>query len=457
MILAASFLCFLKIGSIDVAEWDEARNGINAFEMYYNGNWIDLYFKGSPDTWNNKPPLFIWMLVGSYHLFGFNEFALRFPSVIAAIVFFVLFFQIIAMYKSKFLAMVCCLMLMSCKAIVGHHVARTGDFDSMFLLMLFSSIFYFLKYIDFKKSFAIIYSFLFLGLAFYTKGTAAFLLLPCYFTYALYKGKLPEIIRDRRFLIGALLFTAIVASWIMLVYCLGNNYRTSHYGTSNAIETLFIADTWNRITGTNNEYESSATYFFTVLDAKMNIWNYIFYAVLAYIFWKLYKRKNRFLQENMLMAVSLVFSSLFTIQILLMQNKHVWYLTPAFPFYFIMICLVLSEIGERFKAIYVLVSLLYVFTISRHFVFLSSQSTSLHDAFKKNAKMLKQSEITIIDQPNQNLLMYIYWNAASVRFIDYNPTSQLKGWVAYDSKRQIDKARERNAISHNDFKLSYFE
>ncbi|UOQ78563.1 hypothetical protein MUN84_08455 [Hymenobacter sp. 5516J-16] len=61
--------------------WDESRVAVNAAEMALNNNWLVAHFEGQPDLWNTKPPLLLWLQVLSIKLFGFNEVAIRLPTV----------------------------------------------------------------------------------------------------------------------------------------------------------------------------------------------------------------------------------------------------------------------------------------------------------------------------------------------------------------------------------------
>ncbi len=65
VLAVASFLLFSVIGKNSISEWDESRNGMNAYEMYHNGDYINLYYAGELDTWNAKPPLVIWLTVAA--------------------------------------------------------------------------------------------------------------------------------------------------------------------------------------------------------------------------------------------------------------------------------------------------------------------------------------------------------------------------------------------------------
>lgn len=159
-------------------EWDEARNGVNAYEMLHNHDWVNYYYAGHIDNWNAKPPLLIWLVVLCYKLFGVGEFALRFPSTVATLFFFYYFYRMVRLFEGDRTAFYTCLILLSCKAVIGQHVGLSGDFDALLLLFLTMSTYYLLLFLEFEHTWALNVAALFLGLAFYTKGIAAFVYVP---------------------------------------------------------------------------------------------------------------------------------------------------------------------------------------------------------------------------------------------------------------------------------------
>ena len=68
------------IGSYGLYEPHEGHFAGVGREMVLNGDWITPRLNGAP--YLNKPPLFYWMIASSYSIFGFNEFAARFPQAI---------------------------------------------------------------------------------------------------------------------------------------------------------------------------------------------------------------------------------------------------------------------------------------------------------------------------------------------------------------------------------------
>jgi 4-amino-4-deoxy-L-arabinose transferase-like glycosyltransferase len=68
--------------SLPLIDRDEPRFAEASREMIQRGNYIVPYFNNQLRL--DKPPLTYWAQVASYHIFGENDFAARFPSAIAA-------------------------------------------------------------------------------------------------------------------------------------------------------------------------------------------------------------------------------------------------------------------------------------------------------------------------------------------------------------------------------------
>jgi 4-amino-4-deoxy-L-arabinose transferase-like glycosyltransferase len=68
--------------SLPLVDRDEPRFAESSREMIERGNCIVPYFNNQLRL--DKPPLAYWAQVASYHIFGENDFAARFPSAIAA-------------------------------------------------------------------------------------------------------------------------------------------------------------------------------------------------------------------------------------------------------------------------------------------------------------------------------------------------------------------------------------
>ena len=83
LLLALCGLCFfLNLGGLPLVGPDEPRYAEVGREMFASGDWITPRLAGH--LWFEKPVLLYWGQALSYHIFGVNEWAARFPSALGA-------------------------------------------------------------------------------------------------------------------------------------------------------------------------------------------------------------------------------------------------------------------------------------------------------------------------------------------------------------------------------------
>ncbi len=152
LVLFTAFAAFdvfhnLSYGGV-IYEWDEARHGVNAYEMLRSGNYMVNTYAYSPDYWNSKPPLSLWQIALAYRLFGYNTFALRFFSalylpIIVASAMWVL---------NRYTGTVCAITTGFLFATTGTrftHLFTSGDPDALFFLMCYAACLF--LYIAYKE------------------------------------------------------------------------------------------------------------------------------------------------------------------------------------------------------------------------------------------------------------------------------------------------------------------
>ena len=85
LIIFSSLLMRLaSLGLYPLMDTSEARYGEIVRLMVETNDWITPYFDYDVPFWG-KPPLFIWLSALSFKVFGINEFAARFPSLLTSI------------------------------------------------------------------------------------------------------------------------------------------------------------------------------------------------------------------------------------------------------------------------------------------------------------------------------------------------------------------------------------
>lgn len=418
---------FWHIGVHDVQEWDEARNAINASEMLHNGDYLNLYFEHKPDSWNAKPPLMIWLIVACYKLFGQNELALRLPAALSTLGFFIYFFRLISKIDSIKASFFSCLVLLSCKAVIGFHVGLGGDFDALLLLQLTASAYYFVCFIDDENKNHLYLAAICTGLAFYTKGPAGLVYLPSFLLYALCRQKLKWMMTNYATWVSLLIVLAIAGSWIVLQAYYGSKTVSAdtHYGTSNSLQVLFWHDLVRRFTDTGFEHEKQARdyfFFFTTMDSRLNLWNYIFYLVVASGLWIAYKKKLpvfSILKQQPAIAFSIIMILPLALVLSLAANQHDWYLAPVWGFVAYLIVRGILYWSSKWKPALYLSGVLFLFVFCRHFYYIHTLSASLHTQMQANKQILQSGDkIVYLGQPYQNILTYLYWMDKETARID---------------------------------------
>ncbi|MCD4793734.1 MAG: glycosyltransferase family 39 protein [Bacteroidales bacterium] len=156
--------------------WDEGSGAHNAIEMLDSASYFIVYHDGVPEHKDAKPPLALWTKVISYKIFGINEFSVRFPTIIAAILTMLLFIFFFWKYlKNPWMALIAIIIIGITPGYMYYHVARTGDPDTLLLFFVSSYILIFIILIEEYTKGRVKYLF-FLGLAIifavYTKSIA---------------------------------------------------------------------------------------------------------------------------------------------------------------------------------------------------------------------------------------------------------------------------------------------
>lgn len=414
LILSVLF-SFWKLGDKDLNEWDESEYGQNAFEMIHNGDYVHYYYNGKIDSWNAKPPLLVWSIVLAYKILGYNAFALRFFSALATVFFFFFAFKLVHLYGNEKLAFITCLILLTCKAVIGFHVGRTGDADALLLLFVTGSLYYFLLFVDFGNKHAIFPAAVFLGLAFYAKGTAAFLLIPGLLLYLIVTGKLKTVIKSAGFWIGISLSVLITLSWVFILLIKGNKLESGAlYGSNSVLETLFVHDTFNRLTSTTFDkiYAPDRFLFIRFLDVRFNVWNYFFYLSIFLGVIGLIKKK-KFLDEIIMLSICIT-----TPVILLLTfaaSTHDWYLAPIALFVSIITSKGIIAICERYNWFNWVWIAVFLFTSTRKFNEINSPKNETAAFFKKNKKYFDEAPLVqLLGTLPQDYFLYLNWYSKKI-------------------------------------------
>jgi 4-amino-4-deoxy-L-arabinose transferase-like glycosyltransferase len=237
-----------------IIEWDEARHGVNAYEMLQSGNYIVNTYQYLPDYWNVKPPLSLWQVMFAYKLFGYNTFALRFFSALYLPVIVVTAMLVL----KKYIGSICAIVTGFLFAMTGsrfYHLFKSGDPDALFFFLCYlSCVFLYVAYKE--KPYYFIGTGICIALAFLTKGMHVIILFSV-ITICLALGHKKHRFSTKQLTIYLFLPMAMpVIIWAAL---------RARYDGILFFEKMFILDVLNRVTSVVENHAGGPTFYIKVL------------------------------------------------------------------------------------------------------------------------------------------------------------------------------------------------
>jgi len=345
---------FGHLGTLPIRPWDEARLAINAYEMYKNGDYIVTHFDGTPEMWNTKPPLLIWMQVLFMKLIGVNELSVRLPSAFAAfftclalLIFFVKYL------KQFWFAFISVIVLVTIDGYIDYHATRTGDYDSLLTLLTTVSGLFFFIFIEKKENKYLYLFFISTALAVLTKSVQGLLFIPAIGIYCLWQKEFLPIIKNKHFYLGLISFLIISLSyyWIREIYNPGY------------IKSVFENELGGRYLVTQGLHAKGFWYYYSLLlEYQLKEWYLLVPCGILIGFSILNDKINKITLFSTLMVLTyfLVVSN--------SQTKTEWYDVPLFPFLSILISIFIYYIFDVLRNVKII-----NYSLSRnwlHFIFM---------------------------------------------------------------------------------------
>ncbi len=339
--------------------WDEGSGAQNAIEMLANKHYFIVYNDGQPEHLDTKPPLALWLKVISYKIFGINEFSVRFPTILANFLIMLVFILFAVKFlKNPFLTWIIPLLMATTYGYMEYHVARTGDPDT--LLMFFITC-YMLSYIVLlekypisRKRFLVFFSFA-LICAIYTKGIAG--LAPAagilLFTFLHSNG--------RKMLLKPELYVAGISVMVIVLmyYIIRNIFDPGYIKAVFKFEiNMFGHHPFNYI-----KHPQTGFYFSYLLNPAFSPY---FYFIPAALIPLIFSRNNL---NRRLILYSLLGAGIFLLGQSLSVTKNEWYISPIYPFLWLLVATGIYEIIAivpkliRLRSLSVIIQILLTGTI----------------------------------------------------------------------------------------------
>ncbi|MGH8046258.1 MAG: ArnT family glycosyltransferase, partial [Chthoniobacterales bacterium] len=308
-------------------------------EMAHSGDLIVTTIHYKPDMWNTKPPLMIWAQALCIKIFGMGEWAVRLPAALAAALTAILLFVVILRVTGNgWAALLAAIVLCTSQGYIGFHGARFGEYDSLLALLTTGYLLCFFFHIESPpgraKNMFVLGFFFLLALAVLAKSIAGLLFGPALLLYALVRGQLITILRNKYAWLGFLGFIVLVAGYYLL----------REHSNPGYLKAVMENELGGRFMASNEGHKAPAGYYFSTLPH----WRFPFWFWLlcvSMVLLPFLRAKWRWLS-----LYSVVSAVLFMGVLSLSKTKLSWYLLPIYPLFAIAIALAFARVAEWIPA-----------------------------------------------------------------------------------------------------------
>lgn len=318
LIALIGFLSFYQLDAKYVDPWDEARHGVNAYEMLNGGSVFQNTYLRQADYYNLKPPLSMWCIMLGMAIFGNGVFALRFYSALCYVILAVAAGLFVKKKFGRAESLFAVAFLAINTTAFQAHMIRAGDADSLFVL-LFSLAMFCMMQIG-EKKYHLYLCGLFFALAFLTKSFHAGVIAAIGGLYLIITGEIKRLsIKNWILFLVSILLPILI--WAVP--------RAMMDGTQFFVK-MWETDVLGRTDGTlqNNiaPFTYYADYYFGAMSGKVTpyLCALVICLIGLFLFSKSFAWKNRemYIGWVLWMVVPFVAFSAVT-------NKLLWYMYPV--------------------------------------------------------------------------------------------------------------------------------
>ncbi|MFH1836915.1 MAG: glycosyltransferase family 39 protein [Candidatus Omnitrophota bacterium] len=327
LLAAASVILFFKLGDMALTDPDETFYAETAKEMLNADEWVTPIIFGKPQF--EKPIFYYWLILLSYKIFGINEFAARFPSVLFGIIGILGVYSLGRLMFSELCGFLSGLVLLTCVEYVA--VSRGCVTDIVLTTAILLCLLFFLKGWIKGKNIHYIFSAVFAGIAVLTKGPIGL------FIPVVIIGPFILITRDWQglkkipFFRCILVFLAVVLPWYVIVTKIhGAAFVGEFFGFQNVV----------RFLKPEHRIGTSPFFYLPVIIGGFFPWS--FFLPLGFWFMTREKEGTSVLKGHKIFLIAWFLSVFLFFSV--SRTKLVTYIFPLFP----MMAIVVGRLWEQF-------------------------------------------------------------------------------------------------------------
>jgi 4-amino-4-deoxy-L-arabinose transferase-like glycosyltransferase len=314
LIILSSVTFFYGLGRLALVGPDEPRYAEVAREMMTSGDYISTKLCGC--LWFEKPALIYWMAAASYHLFGVNEFAARFPSALFALITVVALYLCLNRAASRAHAIISSVVLATSGIFIAYARAVTTDMAlaAAMSVALLSGHFATRSYGKERLGLWSL-SFASMGMAVLAKGLVGLVLVLTILALFALITRNPKAIRLKEIFLGSAVFLAVAATWYLPVVL--------RHG-SEFINEFFIRHHFERYASDDFGHPQPFYFFFMVAIVGILPWSFFLIPAAA-------RLKKHFIDRNTLLVFAWLWAIVPLVFYSLSRSKLPGYILPSFP------------------------------------------------------------------------------------------------------------------------------
>lgn len=210
--LVIGYICFKNLGALPVQDWDEARHGVSAYEMFKNNDYVVNTYNYSNDYWNLKPPMSFWAIIMFFKIFGVSIFSMRLYSAVSMFITICIVGLFIKKRYGRLESLISLVLFAASSPLYLSHMGRSGDADAMFVLFFTLSMLS-MMYIEKTKK-ALYFSGFFFSLAFLTKSWHAFSIVAIGGLFLIFSGEIRKL-KIKKWILFISSFVVPISGWIV--------------------------------------------------------------------------------------------------------------------------------------------------------------------------------------------------------------------------------------------------
>ncbi|MBA3673498.1 MAG: glycosyltransferase family 39 protein [Chitinophagaceae bacterium] len=359
LFVAVGAILFIKLGATPIYILDEAKNAQCAREMLQHGDFIVPTFNGELRT--DKPPLHYFFMMVAYKMFGVNEFAARFFSVVMGLLTILVTYNYTKRLFNILAAFCACIVLAtSTQFLFEFRLSVPDPYLIFFIALGLFSAFTWLKENNIPQLYISAAAF---ALATLAKGPVA-LALPglCLLIWIVTQKKWKDLL-TWHLVPAIILLLAITLPWYMAVHKATNGAWTKGF---------FIEHNLNRFSDTQEGH--GGFFFITILFVLLGLLPFM-----SFIGETLKNRKIVF--QNDLVEFSGIVVLVFIIFFSISSTKLPNYAMPCYPFAAVILgsfiaSLLSKSITSKKYPLYILTVVLLVLPVAGYFAIRQEVETS---------------------------------------------------------------------------------